>query len=211
MIYLYDLDKTIIKEDSAKLWVDFMYENSFVEYDFVLKQAIFEEDYAKGVLDMNAYQEHFLMPLKGMKNSDLKPLLDRYIKDKIEPIIYKDALNLIDKNGGRKIVISATNDFIVKAICQFICIDEFLATNSEMINGVYSARMSGIPAFKEGKVERIKELLSQDEFGDTVFYSDSINDLPLLKAAKIGVLVNPDDMLLEENKKLKFGILKFKK
>ncbi|ABK81773.1 HAD-IB family hydrolase [Campylobacter fetus] len=211
MIYLYDLDKTIIKEDSAKLWVDFMYENSFVGYDFVLKQAIFEEDYAKGVLDMNAYQEHFLMPLKGMKNSDLKPLLDRYIKDKIEPIIYKDALNLIDQNGGRKIVISATNDFIVKAICRFICIDEFLATNSEIINGVYSARMSGIPAFKEGKVKRIKELLSQDEFKDTVFYSDSINDLPLLKAAKIGVLVNPDDMLLEENKKLKFGVLKFKK
>ncbi|HIH2286278.1 TPA: HAD family hydrolase [Campylobacter fetus] len=71
--------------------------------------------------------------------------------------------------------------------------------------------MSGIPAFKEGKVKRIKELLSQDEFKDTVFYSDSINDLPLLKAAKIGVLVNPDDMLLEENKKLKFGVLKFKK
>lgn len=80
-----------------------------------------------------------------------------------------------------------------------------------MQGGVYTGNIDGIVAFRDGKVKKIKSYVYKDEFKNATFYSDSINDLPLLKAVKIGVLVNPDKLLLEENKKLKFDILKFEK
>ncbi|ALV24810.1 HAD-superfamily hydrolase, subfamily IB [Campylobacter iguaniorum] len=209
MIYLYDLDKTLIKEDSAKLWMDFLCEQGLVGSEFVKAQEEYEDDYAKGILDMGEYQRHFLSVVKGKSVDELKPLLAKFVELKIRPVVYKGALDLIRRNGSRAIVISATNDFIVGAICGFLGIEEFVATNSQIKNGVYSGFMEGVPAFRDGKVERIKEILSGGELKKSVFYSDSINDLPLLKAAKTGILVNPDRLLLKLNDEFKFEIIKF--
>lgn len=206
MIYLYDLDKTLIKEDSAKLWADFIYEKGLVGAEFV--EEAYENDYANGVLDIDEYQKHFLAPIKGKTKQDIEPLLSEFVDKKIKGIVYDDAIKLVNLMAA---VILATNDFIVQAVCEFLHIDEFLATNTQMQGGVYTGNIDGIAAFRDGKVKKIKSYVSKDEFENATFYSDSINDLPLLKAVKIGVLVNPDKLLLEENKKLKFDILRFEK
>lgn len=210
-LYLYDLDKTLIKEDSAKLWADFIYEKGLVGAEFVAAQEAYEDDYANGVLDMDEYQKHFLAPIKGKTKQDIKPLLSEFVDKKIKGIVYDDAIKLVNSKAGKKIVISATNDFIVQVVCEFLHIDEFLATDSQIQGGVYTGNIDGIAAFRDGKVKKIKSYVSKDEFENATFYSDSINDLPLLKAVKIGVLVNPDKLLLEENEKLKFDILRFEK
>lgn len=168
-LYLYDLDKTLIKEDSAKLWADFIYEKGLVGAEFVAAQEAYEDDYANGVLDMDEYQKHFLSVVKGESHEELMPLLAKFVELKIRPVVYKGALDLIRQNGSRAIVISATNDFIVGAICEFLGIKEFVATNSQMIKGVYSGFMEGVPAFRDGKVERIKEILSGVELEESVF------------------------------------------
>lgn len=54
-----------------------------------------------------------------------------------------------------------------------------------MQGGVYTGNIDGIAAFRDGKVKKIKSYVSKDEFKNAIFYSDSINDLPLLKAVKI--------------------------
>ena len=56
-----------------------------------------------------------------------------------------------------------------------------------------------MPSFREGKVERVAQWLGARglNWGDTeiTFYSDSMNDLPLLERAAHPVATNPDERL----------------
>jgi len=60
----------------------------------------------------------------------------------------------------------------------------------------------GIPAFREGKVARVEAWLTEHgltwaSFSETWFYSDSLNDLPLLAKVTHPVAVDPDQTLME--------------
>ena len=58
----------------------------------------------------------------------------------------------------------------------------------------------GVPSFREGKIERLLEWLAQrglnlSDFRESWFYSDSLNDLPLLQRVSHPVAVDPDPTL----------------
>jgi len=60
--------------------------------------------------------------------------------------------------------------------------------------------VSGTPCFREGKVTRVQAWLAGrgqtfGSFEDSWFYSDSLNDLPLLERVTHPVAVDPDDTL----------------
>ena len=74
---------------------------------------------------------------------------------------------------------------------------EFLSTEPEFINGRITGQIVGTPTFREGKVERLNAWLKEncETLSGSYFYSDSINDLPLLSAVDTPVAVDPDDSL----------------
>ena len=106
-------------------------------------------------------------------------------------------------------VISATNRFIVEPICQRFGISEIIATDPEQKDGRYTGGVVGVPSYQQGKVTRLQQWL--EEKGETLegsyFYSDSINDLPLLKVVDHAVAVNPDALLLAEAKQRAWPVL----
>jgi phosphoserine phosphatase len=66
---------------------------------------------------------------------------------------------------------------------------------------------------RAGKVERLKAWLeghgwSHSLLADASFYSDSINDLPLMSAVGCAVAVDPDEMLLREAQQRRWPVLK---
>jgi phosphoserine phosphatase len=78
-----------------------------------------------------------------------------------------------------------------------------VATEPERIDGRFTGRVAGTPCFREGKVERVHAWLAAQgrrlgEFGDSSFYSDSLNDLPLLELVSRPVAVDPDATLAAE-------------
>ena len=88
----------------------------------------------------------------------------------------------------------------MEPICQALGIDELLATDPEIIDGRYTGKIVGTPTYQEGKVERLKLWLSENNetLAGSYFYSDSINDLPLLLEVDKPVAVDPDDSLSAE-------------
>lgn len=75
-----------------------------------------------------------------------------------------------------------------------------MATDAEMLDDRYTGRPLGTPCFREGKVTRLQAWMAQQGFSleGSYFYSDSINDLPLLKEVTSPVAVDPDDLLRKE-------------
>ena len=113
-------------------------------------------------------------------------------------------------NNDVMLLASATNSVIVNPIAKRLGFDNIVATEVEIVNGVYSGKLQNTPALGEGKLQKVREWMRRNDFSDfknTTFYSDSINDLPLLSAVNKAVAVNPDNKLREECEKRSWEIV----
>lgn len=122
------------------------------------------------------------------------------------------SFELIEKHrqqGDTLVVITATNSFITGPIVAAFGIEHILATEPEIIDGKYTGKIAGIPCFQGGKVERLHEWMQQHDMNmqGSWFYSDSHNDLPLLKEADHPVAVDADEKLLEHASKNNWPII----
>ena len=129
-----------------------------------------------------------------------------YMRDCIEPIVLPQAIELLKKHrdaGDKLVIITATNRFVTAPIAERLGVETLIATECEMIDGRYSGRSTDVPCFREGKVTRLSRWLEETGYSldDSYFYSDSMNDLPLLEAVTHPVAVDPDPNLRAEAEK----------
>ena len=198
---IFDLDNTLIGGDSDHLWGQFVCEQQLVDSDdFGRRSDAFYADYEAGNLDIDAYLRFALSPLKGRSAELLDAWHKSFMDSKIKPIMLPKAVALIAdhrQRGHELLIITATNRFITAPIAQTLGIDDLIACEGEIIDGLYTGEPSGVPSYHAGKVTRLHEWLEgrQTDLEGAWFYSDSHNDLPLLELVDNPVAVDPDDTL----------------
>jgi HAD superfamily hydrolase (TIGR01490 family) len=126
-----------------------------------------------------------------------------FMRRKVRPMMGQRARDLVAKHkagGDVCVIVTATNSFVTAPIAQEFGVEHLIATDPEAVNGEFTGRVAGVPSFREGKVVRMEQWLAQrdwtwDSFEHTWFYSDSLNDLPLLSKVRQPVAVDPDATL----------------
>ncbi len=203
---IFDLDNTLIAGDSDHAWGEFMVAEGMVDPG-VYKRANdqFYADYERGELDLEAYLNFSLEPLTRYTLEQLSSLHNKFLRQVVEPMMLPQAKALLEQhrgNGDYLLIITSTNGFITKPIAKALKVDDILATDAEIIDDRYTGKMTGIPCFQAGKITRLHQWLenaqSQGFDGDLegcYFYSDSINDLPLMLEIANPVAVDPDEAL----------------
>lgn len=199
---IFDLDETLIAEDSCSLFCEYMVAEGHVDSRFVERDQAFMEGYKAGELDQEDYIAFFIGELSHLSIEEIDALLPDFVERYIRPVIYPHAMSLLADlklKGLRPLIISATSAFIVKAVARSLEVDDFIAINLEQDAGFYTGKIRGVPSFREGKVTRLYEWLEAHEeaLEGASFYSDSINDLPLLERVDFPVATNPDESLTE--------------
>jgi HAD superfamily hydrolase (TIGR01490 family) len=198
---LFDLDNTLLAGDSDYLWGEYLVERGIVDgKNYARENERFYREYQAGTLDIHAWLEFQLNPLAAHEPNFMRELRHRFLQEKIQPIILPAGRDLIERHrahGDIPLIITATNSFITQPIAALLGIIHLLATEPEMVDGRFTGRVSGVPCFREGKVERLSAWLSEHrmDLNGSWFYSDSHNDLPLLQMVEHPVAVNPDDTL----------------
>ena len=200
---IFDLDNTILEGDSDHAWGEFIIERGLVsDAEHRQKNDAFYDQYVKGELDIFAYQRFVLNPLKGMSLTDIQPLQQAFLQEKIIPIIKQKALDLIEDHRQKNdfiLIITATNHLITAPIAQYLNVHDLIATTPTVIENIISGEASGTPSFREGKVARLHEWLQNKDHAfslhESFFYSDSWNDLPLLEKVAYPVVVDGDEVL----------------
>lgn len=162
----------------------------------------FQTDYHHGKLDYDRYLKFALHPLTRHSLNALYAWRRDYVENWIKPIIANDTPALLNQHRQQHdtlIIISATHFFITEPIAQLLGVPYLLATMPEKINNRYTGNYLGVPTFREGKVTVLNAWLEQQghNLDDSYFYSDSVNDLPLLEQVAHPVAVNPDASLSE--------------
>lgn len=198
---IFDLDNTLLSGDSDYLWGKFLSETGAVDGELYEQENLrFFQQYQAGELDIYEFLRFSLRPLKENTPETLQRWRERFIQTKIDPIITRASLNLVERHrqaGDTLMIITATNTFVTEPIAARLGIEHLIGTNPEIRNGRYTGNVDGVPSFREGKVQRLNIWLEQhsQNLNGSSFYSDSHNDIPLLDIVDNPVAVDPDDEL----------------
>jgi len=201
-LVLFDLDNTLLAGDSDFEWAQFLIEQGVLDREvYEARNQQFFDQYQAGTLDIREFLDFQLKPLSRHPRAQLDAWHREFMTRKIRPLVRKKGRELVDKHRGDLCaVITATNSFVTAPIAREFGIPHLIATEPEERNGAYTGAVSGIPCFREGKVARLDAWLAQrgsplTAFSESWFYSDSLNDLPLLERVTHPVVVDPDDTL----------------
>ena len=198
---LFDLDNTLLAGDSDYLWGEFLVRHGHVDAaQHARVNQQFMEDYEAGVLDMEAFLEFQLRPLKDNSLETLQRWHEQFMEEDIRPIMLDKGRAAIARHqdcGDTLMVVTATNDFITRPIVEALGIDLLLATVAEKHPTGYTGKVLGTPCFQAGKVTRLNQWLEENraDLSDSWFYSDSHNDIPLLEAVDNPIVVDGDETL----------------
>ena len=198
---LFDLDNTLLAGDSDYEWGRFLITKGLVDKDsYETENNRFYEQYKQGTLNIYEFCAFSFQPLTQHSMEQLRALHAEFMQDVIEPMIGRRARALVDQHkqqGDTVMVITATNSFVTEPIVRAFGIEHLLATEPEIVDNRYTGKIKGIPCFHEGKVQRLENWLTGKQLSlqGSYFYSDSINDLPLLEKVDTPVAVDPDDKL----------------
>jgi HAD superfamily hydrolase (TIGR01490 family) len=198
---IFDLDKTLLGGDSDFLWGEFLSEIGVVDKNtYQQKNQYFFEQYALGKLNIDEYLAFCLAPLAQNDMPTLNAWHQRFMVEKIQPILLSKAQAVVNKHrekGDTLLVITATNRFVTAPIVAQYGIDNLLATEPEIKHGRYTGEVVGEACFQSGKITHLNRWLkcNQQDLTNAYFYSDSHNDLPLLELVDHPVVVHPDEIL----------------
>ena len=213
---LFDLDNTLLNGDSDFEWSQFLIRIGVLDAELFEAQNLrFYEQYKAGTLDIHEFLDFQLKPLSRHPRSTLDTWHEQFMRDSVMPMVTAPSRALVAQHlaaGDVCVIITATNSFVTAPIAREFGIEHLIATEPEHNGGEFTGRVAGVPSFKEGKITRLNQWLAArgwtlDSFQDTTFYSDSLNDLPLLKIVQHPVAANPDDTLRAHAEKFGWPIV----
>ena len=201
---LFDLDNTLLAGDSDYAWAQFLIARGVLDRArYEARNDAFYKQYLAGDLDIREFLDFQLAPLARRPRAELDAWHRDFMRERVVPMILPEARALIARHRGRGdvcAILTSTNAFITAPIARELGVEHLLATELETCDEGYTGRPAGTPCFREGKIERLEDWLGSrgetlGSYARSWFYSDSLNDLPLLERVTDPVAVDPDDTL----------------
>ncbi len=203
---LFDLDHTLLPLDSDYQWAVFMAKSGRAgdPAEALRRNEELMDRYNAGALTAEQAAVFMLGLLAAHPPHLLAAWHEEFMQQVIRPAMTLRAIELVQQHlaaGDLCAVVTATNSFVTAPIARAFGVPTLIATEPEFIAGRYTGKILGTPSFKHGKVVRVNHWLAGqqqrlDDFDASYFYSDSINDLPLLEVVTHPVVTNPSASLL---------------
>jgi HAD superfamily hydrolase (TIGR01490 family) len=199
-IALFDLDHTLLPIDSDYSWGEFTQQIGWTDpVEFKRRNDAFYQHYIAGTLDVHDYVRFAVEALRVRGEAAYRDAHERFMREWILPL-RPEALQLVDghRQAGEPVaIVTATNELVTRPIAQAFGVAELIAVELERdASGWITGEIAGVPSMREGKVVRVTQWLAQRglDWADVelTFYSDSLNDLPLLERVDHPVATNPD-------------------
>jgi len=196
---LFDLDQTLLPLDSDQSWGEFTLNLGWVDRQrFKQRNDAFYADYNAGCLDIHAYVRFATESMRQRGMVQAQEAHQAFMREVIQPAITPQALELVEQHraqGETLVMVTATNEFVTGPIAQAFGMDVLLAVQLVRDEqGNFTGDIDGTPSLREGKVTRVNQWLAEQGLSlsevHATFYSDSMNDLPLLEKVDVPVITN---------------------
>ncbi len=203
-IALFDLDHTLLPIDSDHAWGEFTQVLGWTDpVRFKQRNDEFYEHYKAGTLDVHDYVRFATEALRQRSPGEAQAAHRQFMQSVIGPAIRPAALDLVrghQQAGDLAVIVTATNEFVTRPIADAFGVAELIAVELERAaDGRITGEILGVPSLREGKITRVAQWLARRGLDwpavETIFYSDSINDLPLLERVDHPVATNAEARL----------------
>ena len=199
----FDMDKTLIAENSGALYMKHRYENGEISGAELVKNAIAYVRYKVGMLDINAWTRGALREFAGQSEAALQKEAEEWLCRVVVREIYPEAWAIVrshQEQGHVVAIVSGATKFVVAPLAAHLGVEHFLYTRLEVEHGRFTGRVIEPICFEEGKIYWLQQLVEEQriDLARSYFYTDSITDLPLLELVGHPVVTNPDPRLYRE-------------
>jgi HAD superfamily hydrolase (TIGR01490 family) len=202
---LFDLDYTLLPIDSEFEWIGFLIRTCHFDRSEGAQAHIraLQDRYEAGTLADEEYIEFVYGFLAQQPRSEVQAWHARYLEEVVRPNIRPAALDLVRHHrdlGHTCVVVTGSSRFVTEPIARALGVNVLLGTEPEENEGRFTGRIAGPPCIGEGKIVHVDRWLADqglawDGLAHTVFYSDSMYDLPLLSRVREPVATNPSAAL----------------
>ena len=196
----FDLDRTLMQGSSA-----FQFARAARANGLIGRRQLVSDGWAnlrfrlRGASDADslALRERIALGLEGRRVVDLDRL-GADVLARVLPRMYPRMLAIAHdhQDAGRPVyIVTAAAQGLAEILARVLAFDGAIGSElSEVRDGIYTGRPSGLFMYRAGKAEAIAQLAQREGYvlGDCYAYSDSESDLPMLECVGHPVVVNPD-------------------
>jgi HAD superfamily hydrolase (TIGR01490 family) len=198
----FDLDKTLMAGSSGIHFARAAYESGMISRRRLARDAYENLRFRlRGSTDERAddVRERVGKMIAGVRVRDLERLSARVLSG-VLPRLYPQMLEraYAHQDAGVPVyILTAASQEMADLLARVLAFDGGLGSRSEVIDGRYTGRPGGPFNYREGKVASMRALAERDglDLAASYAYSDSESDLPMLRAVRYAVVVNPDAVL----------------
>ncbi len=196
----FDMDKTLIAENSGTLFFKHRYQRGEMDNWDLAKGLAAYLQYKVGILDIRSWTREAMQQFRGQSERALVREANLIFRDLVKPTVYPEAEELVRRHreqGHVVAIVSGSTRYIVKPLAESLGVKHYLYTRLETENGRFTGRVIEPICFEEGKIYWLQQFIDEHsiDLARSYFYTDSITDLPLLDLVGHPFVVNPDPRL----------------
>ncbi len=216
-IVILDLDGVIIKKQSQQIFLDYLFKKKLIGLFFYSKIYFWFILYKLGLVKNPKKIMNFAFSfLKGKKVEDVEKIVEMFFSEKLREFIFPEIIDIIEEHkaqGRELLIVSNAVDAIVNKVAKFLGIKNYICTQLEKTNGIFTGKILEDIVYGKNKVIFVKEFVKKNNLSlnNSYAYTDHISDLDLLIMVSNPNAVSPDRFLFSEAKKRNWPILIFKR
>ena len=210
----FDVDKTIISQNSGTLFLKYLYEQGRATKMDIVKGLASYMQYKVNLLDIEAFSKQTVKQLKGQSEAEMIAFSSEWYDEVVRHYIYPEARALIGRHleeGHMVALVTGATRYVAEPLAKDLGITHVICTQLEVRRGLFTGRVEEPICFGEGKILKLREFVDghRIDLARSYFYTDSISDLPLLEVVGHPQVVNPDPLLYRRAARRKWPVKMF--
>lgn len=198
---LFDMDRTLVRKDTARLYTQYRRDRGEATWRDALQVAFWAVQYTLGIIDAPNVARQALAGFRGTEERALLEACEGWFREYVLEHVQtkgREAVARHQQQGHLVAIVTGATAYAAKPLASELGIDQVVCTELELDSeGRLTGRIIEPLCYGQGKLERARRLAEIQDFNlaEATFYSDSITDLPLLEAVRYPQIVNPDARL----------------
>jgi putative phosphoserine phosphatase/1-acylglycerol-3-phosphate O-acyltransferase len=196
----FDFDGTIIATHSVRDMFLERLKNGEISSQELFDLGDMVTRYLLNVSGFEAALASAVRNLKGMPERELVALGETVTREHLAAEIYPEVRAMIaehEQQGHTVVIVSSATRYQIEPVARMLGVEHILCTELELEDGCFTGRVKGDPCFGENKLLAAKDFAARQrvKLDKSYFYTNGIEDLPLLEAVGHPVTINPDRKL----------------
>lgn len=212
-VVIFDVDGTLLKGQSQRLFIDYLLKNKIISFTFYLKLYIWFVLYSIGLVDSpKKIMEKAYMFIQNKQYVWLEEIVDNFFNEVLKNSFFNTSVDILNghlKKGREIFLVSNLPDIFLKKIAEYLDIKNYFGTILEVKDGVFTGKISGNIMYGKNKASIVRKNILEKSTSkvELLVYADHISDLPLFDIASQKFVVNPKKHLFNIAKEKDWSIL----